>query len=77
MRRLLAIGLAAAAVSVTAPAGAAPVCHGGTRAGVCVTVIECSRVCGVHLVVDPYCVQGHPAIGACSTIDAIYIDPTN
>lgn len=73
-RRAVALGLAAGALVLGGPADAAPICQGGSRAGVCVTVIECSRVCTYHPVVDPYCNQGHPAIGGCSTVDALYVD---
>ncbi len=73
MRRLLlGLGLAAGALALSTPADA--VCQGGSRAGVCVTVIECARICRVHVVVDPYCNQGHPAIGACTTIDNLYFE---
>lgn len=75
MRRLVALALSAAALSAAAPAQAAPICQGTGRVGVCVTVIECARICQVRVVVDPYCVQGHPAIGPCTTIDNLYVEP--
>ncbi|HVF04305.1 MAG TPA: hypothetical protein VNA20_05660 [Frankiaceae bacterium] len=76
MRRLAALAVATAALSAAAPAAQAqPICQGGSRVGVCVTVLECEGICQVRLVVNPYCNQGHPAIGACSTIDNLYVEP--
>jgi hypothetical protein len=71
MRRLLALGLLAGAVSVAAPAQAAPICTPTSRAGVCVNLVTCTDLCLIDPWVDVYCNQGHPALALCAVIDRL------
>lgn len=73
MRLLALSAVAAAALGLAAPAHAE--CDRSGRAGVCLTVVECARICDVHLVVDPYCNPVQPIAGACTTVDNLYVEP--
>lgn len=71
MRRLAALGLAAASLALATPADARPVCTEG-RLEVCVNLTTCSDLCLVDPWVTVECHQGHPAIAGCDVINRIF-----